>query len=100
MLAVVEHLDPDGLSELFTETHRVLKPGGKLIVTTPAAWSDGLLRFMARVGLVSAEEIDEHAFNYTLPLLGWCFGQGGFSIRKVKFGYFEARLNMWAVAER
>ncbi|MBI1794257.1 MAG: class I SAM-dependent methyltransferase [Chloroflexi bacterium] len=100
LLAVVEHLDPDSMAMLFRESRRVLKPGGMAILTTPAAWSDGLLKFMARINLVSAEEIHEHAFAYTLPLLGWHFGQAGFEMTKVKFGYFEFMLNMWATARK
>jgi hypothetical protein len=53
---------------------------------------------MSRVSLVSAEEIDEHAFAYTLPLIGWYFGQAGFEMTKTKFGYFEFWLNMWSTA--
>ena len=71
MLAVVEHLDPIVLSDLVGEIHRVLKPGGVFLMTTPAAWSDGLLRMMSKIGLVSSEEIEEHQYAYTLPLLGW-----------------------------
>ena len=100
LLAVVEHLNPDSMAVLFQESCRVLKTGGMLILTTPAAWSDGLLKTMARMNLVSAEEIHEHAFAYTLPLLGWHFGQAGFKMSKVKFGYFEFMLNMWATAEK
>ncbi len=100
LLAVVEHLDPDSMAILFQESCRVLRPGGMVILTTPAAWSDGLLKLMARMSLVSAEEIHEHAFAYTLPLLGWHFGQAGFKMSKVKFGYFELGLNMWATAEK
>jgi SAM-dependent methyltransferase len=100
LLAVVEHLNPDSMAILFCEIHRVLGPGGMVIITTPAAWSDGLLRNMARLQLVSAEEIDEHAYVYTLPLIGWYFGQAGFKMKKVKFGYFELMLNMWATAEK
>ncbi|SRR6266498_530782 len=100
LLAVVEHLNPEHMAILFKEIYRVLKPGGMVILTTPAAWSDGLLKFMARVGLVSAEEIHEHTYAYNLPLLGWYFGQAGFEMKKVKFGYFEFMLNMWATAEK
>ena len=100
LLAVVEHLDPALMALLFKEIYRVLKPGGLVALTTPAAWSDGLLKFMARIHLVSAEEIQEHAYAYTLPLLGWYFGQAGFEMSKTRFGYFEFMLNMWATAKK
>ena len=70
MLAVVEHLNPDSLVKLFKECRRVLELDGMVILTTPAAWSDRLLRFMVRIWLVSKEEIDEHVYACTLPLLG------------------------------
>ncbi|MEW6400928.1 MAG: class I SAM-dependent methyltransferase [Chloroflexota bacterium] len=100
LLAVVEHLDPSLMAQLFKEIYRVLKPGGIVALTTPAAWSDGLLKVMARIGLVSAVEIQEHAYAYTLPLIGWYFGQAGFEMIKTRFGYFEFMLNMWATAEK
>ncbi len=100
MLAVAEHLNPTSLEQLLKEIHRALRADGQVIITTPSAWSDGLLHLMARTGLVSAEEINEHVFAYNLPLLGWYFGRAGFEMRRVKFGYFELGLNMWAVALR
>jgi SAM-dependent methyltransferase len=100
LLAVVEHLDPTSMAALFRETYRVLAPDGMVILTTPAAWSDGLLRFMSRMNLVSAEEINEHAFAYTLPLIGWYFGQAGYQMRQIRFGYFEFMLNLWATATK
>ncbi len=100
MLAVVEHLNPEVLVSLFNEVHRVLQPGGVLIITTPAAWSNVILNWMASVRLVSPEEIKEHVFMYTLPLLGWYFGRSGFEMKKVRFGYFELFMNMWATAEK
>jgi SAM-dependent methyltransferase len=100
MLAVAEHLDPTSLSRLLAEVHRALKPGGSVIITTPAARADRLLRWMARLGLVSAEEINEHTFAYTLPLLGWHLGRAGFAMERVRFGTFESGLNMWATAAR
>jgi SAM-dependent methyltransferase len=100
LLAVVEHLSPDSMAALFTECRRVLRTGGMVVLTTPAAWADGLLHLMAHLNLVSAEEIHEHAFAYTLPLIGWHFGQAGFEMKKLKFGYFELMLNMWATATK
>ncbi len=100
MLAVVEHLNPPSMAALFKEIYRVLQSGGVVVLTTPSAWADPVLKIMARLKMVSAEEIDEHAYAYTLPLLGWYVGQAGFAMDKVRFGYFEAMMNMWAVAER
>lgn len=100
MRAVVEHLDPVNLISLFQEAHRTMLPGGNVIITTPAAWSDGLLKWMARINLVSKEDIDEHVYPYTLQLLGWCFAKAGFAMEKVRFGYFEMMLNLWATAEK
>lgn len=100
MLAVAEHLNPTSLVTLFAEVRRILQPGGVLIITTPAAWSGGVLNTMARLNLVSAEEIKEHVYLYTLPLLGWYFGKAGFALERLRFGYFELGLNLWAKAER
>lgn len=77
MFAVIEHLNPAGLVKLFGEAHRTLRKGGLILLTTPAAWSDGLLQVLARLNLVSAEEIKEHVYVYTLPLIGWYFGKAG-----------------------
>jgi len=98
LLAVIEHIDPENLVSLFIDIHRTLKPGGVLIMTTPAAWSNNLLRLMSRVNLVSKEEIDEHVYAYTLPLLGWYLGKAGFEMKKLKFGYFELMFNLWSLA--
>jgi SAM-dependent methyltransferase len=100
LLAVVEHLDPGSLVKLLREVHRVLTVDGRVVITTPAPWSDGLLHAMARLRLVSAEEIEEHVYAYTQALLGWYFGKADFPMEKIRSGYFELGLNMWATAER
>lgn len=100
MLAVTEHLNPQSLVFIFMDIYRILKPGGLLILTTPASWSDGILHFMAHLRLVSKEEIHEHVYAYSLPLLGWYFGAAGFPMNNVRFGYFEFGLNLWGVAEK
>lgn len=53
MLAVFEHIESKRLVELLGEIYRILKPGGMYIMTTPAFWTDSLLRFMAKLRLVS-----------------------------------------------
>ena len=60
MLAVFEHISPNKLVGVLKEIKRVLKPNGRFILTTPAAWTDKLLRFMAKLRLISSEEIQDH----------------------------------------
>ncbi len=100
LLAVIEHVEPDIAIRFLRETYRALVPGGRLIVTTPAAWTDGLLHLLAKLRFVSPEEIHEHAFAYTLPTLGRCLGQAGFELKHVRCGRFELGMNLWAVGER
>ena len=100
LLAVAEHLDPAALEQLLGEARRVLAPGGRLMLTTPAARADRLLHLLARVRLVSPEEIEEHKYAYTPGLLGWYFGRAGFAMERIAIGHFELGLNLWATADR
>lgn len=100
MLAVFEHIEPELLPELLSEIHRVLKPGGMYLLTTPAVWTDGLLRVLAKLRLVSPVEIEEHKDAYTHPRIGDLLVRGGFDRAGMKFGYFEVFLNLWATATK
>jgi len=59
MLAVLEHLaDPE---PVLREAHRILTPGGSLILTWPSAMVDAILKILHGFHLVSDEmESDEH----------------------------------------
>ena len=46
MLAVFEHIRPDRLLVLLDEVHRVLKPDGAYVMTTPAGWTGPILGAM------------------------------------------------------
>lgn len=100
MLAVVEHLDPETLVLLLCDIHRIVRPGGQLILTTPASWSSCFLHVMAAAGLVSGEEIREHRYAYGVPLLKRYLSLAGFAVTRARFGHFELGANTWAVAER
>jgi len=100
MLAVLEHIQPDKTPGVLKEIKRVLKPGGRLILTTPAAWTDRLLRFMAKLRLISAEEINEHQDAYTQSSIISCFEMAGFERGKITCGYFEFFMNIWVYVDK
>ncbi|MCC7202793.1 MAG: class I SAM-dependent methyltransferase [Nitrospirae bacterium] len=100
MLAVIEHLEPDRVAGVLNECRRVLNDGGLLIITTPAFWTDKLLRMMAALGLVSPEEILEHKDVYSHSKIAALLCKGGFSQGKMRSGYFELFMNLWTVAAK
>jgi 2-polyprenyl-3-methyl-5-hydroxy-6-metoxy-1,4-benzoquinol methylase len=58
MLAILEHLvDPEAT---LARILRALAPSGRLILTTPHPFSNGIHRLGARVGLFSQEAANEH----------------------------------------
>ncbi len=100
MLAVIEHIETAGASVLLREARRVLCSGGILVLTTPAAWTDTLLRGMAAVRLVSHEEIREHKAAYTRARLADVLEEAGFARDRVELGTFELGMNIWAKATK
>jgi SAM-dependent methyltransferase len=88
MLAVLEHLtEPEAV---LREAHRVITPGGSLILTWPSALVDPILRVLHGLRLVSDEmESDDHqkripvrALQKMLEGIGFC----KFLHRRFEFG--------------
>lgn len=100
LLAVIEHLDPERVIAVLEEIHRVLKPGGILVVLTPAGWTGGLLRALAALRLVSRDEIAEHKRNYGHGDLQTIFGCTSFGPRDLRLGYFELFMNSWVITRK
>jgi ubiquinone/menaquinone biosynthesis C-methylase UbiE len=100
MLAVFEHIENNDLITVIKEIKRVLKKDGVLIITTPAPWSDNLLHNMARVGLISSEEIHEHKHNHSKSKIENLLKEAGFEKSKIKSGFFELYMNMWFTAKK
>jgi SAM-dependent methyltransferase len=100
MLAVFEHIEPGVLPGILEEIHRILKRGGMFILTTPAYWTDGILRVMAKLNLVSSVEIEEHKDAYSPKKICRLLTSTSFAGDKIKFGYFEAFMNIWVTAEK
>jgi ubiquinone/menaquinone biosynthesis C-methylase UbiE len=101
MLAVFEHIEPERLTDLLNEIYRILKPGGKYIITTPAFWTDTLLRVMSKLKLVSESEILEHKDSYSKSKIRTIIQKTDFKEKEeVSFGYFELFMNLWAVVTK
>jgi SAM-dependent methyltransferase len=100
MLAVFEHIRVDRLELLITEIHRVLKPGGAYIMTTPSGWTGPILDALKIVGMVSREEIDEHEDSYSGAKIRAIMARTPFEGAKTRLGYFELGMNVWMVATK
>jgi len=100
MLAVFEHIEPKRLIQLLTEIRRVLVPGGQYIMTTPAAWTDKLLKTMAKLHLASSIEIYDHKDVYTPSKISAILQQANFQEDNIKSGYFELFMNIWITAKK
>jgi SAM-dependent methyltransferase len=100
MLAVFEHIEPGVLLHTLEEIYRVLKYGGMFIMTTPAFWTEGLLKVLAKINLVSPAEIEEHKDVYSPKKIYHLLTSTSFAADKIKHGYFEAFMNIWVTAEK
>jgi SAM-dependent methyltransferase len=99
-LAVFEHIEPDRLVQLTAEIRRVLKPQGQYVMTTPSSWTGGILSTMARLRLVSSEEIEEHKDAYSRSQILSVLERAGFGPDRTRSGHFELFMNTWVVAAR
>jgi len=98
MLAVFEHIEPNELVTIHREIHRILKPGGIYVMTTPAFWTEWLLKTLAKIRLISDVEIKEHKDSYSHTKILSVLQKAGFKSDKLRFGYFELFMNNWATA--
>lgn len=98
MLAVVEHLDNIKLKKVFCELFRVLKPNGRLIITTPAPWAHWILKLLAVLRIVSSVEISEHKAYYSHKKLTRVLESAGFNNKNMRYGFFEFAMNLWTSA--
>lgn len=97
MLAVLEHLAQP--VAILREIHRVLVPGGELVLTVPSKAAKPVLEFLAfRLGVVSRDEIADHKAYYDRTSLLELLDNVGFAVREHR--YFQLRMSNFCVAAR
>lgn len=98
-LAVIEHVsNPE---KMITESLRLLKKGGHLIITTPSKYNKPLLEFLAfNLGVISKTEIADHKRYYDANSLRKELIDCGFKKRNISVKYFQGGLNVFAIAKK
>ena len=100
ILAVIEHIKKDDIVGIFREARRVLKRGGRLIITTPNHFTKNILKAMAKLGLVSRVEMSEHKYHYRGAELAGYLKRAGFGEKKIGIGFFEFHTNIYAFSDK
>lgn len=99
MLAVLEHLNHR--EEVVREIHRVLKPGGVALITTPTWAAKPVLELLAyHLKIANEIEIRDHKIYFWKNELRDVLLKAGFTREKVKMKYFEFGFNVFAAARK
>lgn len=94
-MANLEHLEHP--QHLLKEVHRILKPGGKLLLTAPTTCAKPVLEFLAfRLHLVSEDEIRDHKMYFNRKILLDYLHEAGF--QNASHRYFQFGMNNFVLA--
>ena len=98
-LAVIEHLPVDAVGAHLAAIAATLRPGGRLLLTTPTPRSKPLLEFLAfRLHLISAHEIRDHRHYWSRDELVELLGRLGWA--EVEHRSFQIGCNQRVLARR
>lgn len=96
-LAVIEHLEHPNKN--LAEVYRILKPKGKLILTTPAPRARPVLEFMAyKLKIIDSAEIEDHKNYFSGEQLRKMLISVGFKDSNIRTKRFLSGLNNLIIA--
>lgn len=95
MLATLEHIHDKGI--IARESARLLRPGGRVIITVPSPLVDKILEFLIALRIVDGMSLEEH-HGFLPEELPAIFVPAGFRLRKKQ--KFQFGLNNLYVFER
>ncbi|MFA5075654.1 MAG: bifunctional glycosyltransferase/class I SAM-dependent methyltransferase [Candidatus Babeliales bacterium] len=97
MLATLEHFDND--KGIVLEARRILRPGGRLLITVPSKNAKWIIHVLAfGFGLISRSEIREHKRYYSAKSLHALLSNCGFE--DIKVAAFEFGCNLFCSARK
>lgn len=98
MLAVLEHIEHE--QAILQEIYRVLKPGGRLVLTVPSVWAKPVLEFLSyRLKIVSEAEIRDHKRYYNRDRLKEVLVRKS-QFRQFRHQYFQLWMNNFCTVIR
>lgn len=96
-LAVLEHLS--NARKNLQEVYRILKPGGRLVMTTPTPLSKPVLEFLSfKLGLINKDEVMDHKDYYNTVRLREMLSSAGFAPENIQASVFLCGLNNFVLA--
>ncbi|MBI4174026.1 MAG: class I SAM-dependent methyltransferase [Candidatus Aenigmarchaeota archaeon] len=96
MIAFIEHLDKP--KEMISEVRRVLRNGGRLIITTPMGRARPFWEALVKLGLTEEKTTEDHKHYFTPKEIESLLTKNGFKI--IVSENFEAGMNYIAVGQK
>lgn len=97
MLAMLEHLENH--IQILEECHRILTPGGKILITVPTVWNKPIGEFLAyQLHVIEEEQYRDHKRYYRKETLKMDLEEAGFVVHTLS--YWELGMNLFAYATK